>query len=318
MNRRAFMQGGFSAVALGTTARPAGRQAETGQKAAHQGIPKGGRRSIRKEVYGPEDYDAIWYLVNAGFVLRLGGHFIFLDPILMGDDPLYISLRERYIRSEELPVELSHYDPKQAYTQATPFPLLAGEVEKADHVLITHEHADHFDPRSIKAISHLRPRIIASKACHEVLIREGVPRDLLLEARYGSSFDLEVASVQIRYAEHSPGSCGFLLKTKYGNIYHPGDGKFDHPHKEEIGSLEVDYLLLPINDTNLGVGFAALLTQILQPRVVIPCHFGFVNPPIRSQGGHPAEYLTAIAARDYKIPHTDIVVLSFGGRYVLA
>ena len=125
-------------------------------------------------------------------------------------------------------------------------------------------------------------------------IREGVPRDLLLEARYGSSFDLEVASVQIRYAEHSPGSCGFLLKTKYGNIYHPGDGKFDHPHKEEIGSLDVDYLLLPINDTNLGVGFAALLTQILQPRVVIPCHFGFVNPPIRSQGGHPAEYLTAI------------------------
>ena len=97
---------------------------------------------------------------------------------------------------------------------------------------------------------------------------------------------------------NSEGACGFLLETRYGNIYHPGDGRFDHPHKAENCGLKVDYLLLPINDTNLGVGFAALLTRILQPKVVIPCHYGFTSPPVRSQGGHPAEFVTAPGGRE--------------------
>ena len=89
---------------------------------------------------------------------------------------------------------------------------------------------------------------------------------------------------------------------------------FDHKDKEEVVSLEVGYLLLPINDTNLGVGFAALLTHLLQPRVVIPCHYGYVYPAVRHQGGHPAEFVTALAARNYKIPSTDIMILSPGGK----
>ena len=87
---------------------------------------------------------------------------------------------------------------------------------------------------------------------------------------------------------------------------------------DEIANLDVDYLLVPINDTNLGVGFAALLTHMLQPRVVIPCHYGYTYPAVRSQGGHPAEFVTALAARNYKLPATDIVILSPGGRMVFA
>ena len=68
----------------------------------------------------------------------------------------------------------------------------------------------------------------------------------------------------------------------------------------------------------LGVGFAALLTHMLQPRVVIPCHYGYTYPAVRSQGGHPAEFVTALAARNYKLPATDIVILSPGGRMVFA
>mgnify|MGYP001414511377 CR=1 FL=1 len=102
------------------------------------------------------------------------------------------------------------------------------------------------------------------------------------------------------------------------NFYLPGDGRFDHDGKSHIAQMEVDYLLVPINDTNLGVGFAALLTYILQPRVVVPCHYGYTHPPVRSQAGHPAEFVTALAARGYDMPTTDIVILSPGGRLVLA
>jgi len=39
---------------------------------------------------------------------------------------------------------------------------------------------------------------------------------------------------------------------------------------------------------------------------------------VRSQAGHPAEFVTALAARGYDMPTTDIVILSPGGRLVLA
>ena len=113
-------------------------------------------------------------------------------------------------------------------------------------------------------------------------------------------------------------ACGYLVRTVHGNFYLPGDGRFDHDGKSHIAQMEVDYLLVPINDTNLGVGFAALLTYILQPRVVVPCHYGYTHPPVRSQAGHPAEFVTALAARGYDMPTTDIVILSPGGRLVLA
>ena len=288
-----------------------------GTPRSEQRSPRPSRR-IASEAFGKSQYDAIWYLVNVGFLIRLKGRFILLDPIFSGDNPEYIQLREGFKARGQGQVEVKYYDLDQVFTQPSHFPLQADEVQKVDAVLLSHEHTDHCDPRSIQQISHLKPRIIGSKACHESLLKQGVAKELLVEAAYGSVFDFETFSVEVQYADHSPGSCGFLIKTEYGNIYYPGDNKFDHSKKEEMCNLDVDYLLLPINDTNFGVGFAALLTQLLQPRVVIPCHFGFFYPPVRSQGGHPAEYVTAIAARNYHIPDTDIVILKPGGRYVLA
>ena len=124
-------------------------------------------------------------------------------------------------------------------------------------------------------------------------------------------------TVTVVPASHSPGACGYLIETRHGNIYHPGDGRFDHADKAANLSLDVEYLLLPINDTNMGVGFAALLAHLLQPRVVIPCHYGYTYPPVRWMGGHPAELVTALAARNYKMPSTDIMILSPGGKLVL-
>ena len=59
------------------------------------------------------------------------------------------------------------------------------------------------------------------------------------------------------------------------------------------------------------------LTHLLQPRVVIPCHYGYIYPAVRFQGGHPSEFVTALAARNYKIPDTDIMILNPGGKVVL-
>lgn len=273
---------------------------------------------ILQELFDGLKYSAIWRLVNAGFAIRIDGTYLFIDPVLNLPIPLYTSNSKEYINGKPLPSSMKAYDPQEVEVQPDDFPLRAADIRRADVVLLSHDHEDHFDRSTIRDIAHLEPTVIAPKYCRDELVRCGLPDRKIEAAEYGRSFSFTDLSVEIIYAEHKkPGDCGFLIKSRYGNIYYPGDSRFDHSHKAEIHGLSVDYLLLPINDTNFGAGMAALLTQILQPRAVIPCHYGFVFPPVRSQGGHPAEYLAALASRSYRIPNTDIMILKPGGKIVL-
>lgn len=284
-------------------------------------------RKIHDELYVDTGYDAIWRLSNAGFAVRLGDTYLFLDPVFTSPLKEYESRKRSFIESNGDTRRLEHrfYDkPENIYAEYYDSPLPPEHVEKANYILITHDHGDHFDPQGLAQISTLKPTIIAPKYLQSDILATGLTRETIIEASHGQTMDFEDFSVEVIPAEHGayqrpdPGACGFLVKTRYGNIYHPGDGNFDHPGKETICNLEVDYLLAPINDTNLGVGFAALLTHLLQPKIVIPCHYGYTYPPVRSQGGHPAEFVTALATRNYKIPHTDIIILTPGGKVVLA
>lgn len=282
-------------------------------------------RRIGGELYPNSGYDAIWRLPNAGFVIRLDDTYVFLDPIFTSPLPAYETVREESIEAGRLStyrLELKHYGPIDSlFREAHQMPLLPEDVQRVDHLLLTHEHYDHFDPVGLKNLAIQPQMTVAPKACHEELVEvAGLPLESITEASYGLTLDYEAFSLQVIPAAHknTPGACGYLIQTRHGNIYHPGDGQFDHDDKELVTSLDVQFLLLPINDTNLGVGFAALLTQLLQPTVVIPCHYGYGYPPVRSFAGSPAEFVTALAARSYDIPKTDIVILNPGGKYVLA
>ena len=145
-------------------------------------------------------------------------------------------------------------------------------------MLLSHEHHDHMDVHGLERLASLDPTIVAPRSCHQELLGIGYPDERLVDACYGETHDCSAFSAQVVPASHHgcTDACGYLLHTRHGNIYFHGDGKFDHEDKETVVNLDVDYLLLPINDTNLGVGFAALLTHLLQPRVVIPCHYGYI------------------------------------------
>lgn len=282
-------------------------------------------RRIGGELYPNSGYDAIWRLPNAGFVIRLDDTYIFLDPIFTSPLPAYEAVREESIEAGRLStyrIELKHYGPvDDMFREVHQMPLLSEDVQKIDHLLLTHEHYDHFDPDGLRNLAARPQMTVAPQACHEELVEvAGLPPESITEASYGLTLDYESFSLQVIPATHrnTPGACGYLIQTRHGNIYHPGDGQFDHDDKELVTSLDVQFLLLPINDTNLGVGFAALLTQLLQPTVVIPCHYGYGYPPVRSFAGSPAEFVTALAARNYEVPKTDIVILNPGGKYVLA
>ena len=281
-------------------------------------------RRIGGELYPNSGYDAIWRLPNAGFAIRLDDTYIFLDPIFTSPLPAYEEVREESLEAGRLStyrIELKHYSRwENLFREVHQMPLLPADVQKADHLLLTHEHYDHFDPVGLKSLATHPQMTVAPQACHEELVEvAAIPPESITEASYGLTLDYESFTLQVIPATHrnTPGACGYLIETRHGNIYHPGDGQFDQDDKELVTSLDVQVLLLPINDTNLGVGFAALLTQLLQPTVVVPCHYGYGYPPVRSFAGSPAEFITALAARNYELPKTDIVILNPGGKYVL-
>ena len=68
MNRRNFIETGLTAgVAAASTGIPQAKGKQTGRLTLPQ------PRKIAGELFGAGGYDAIWYLVNVGFVVRLGG-----------------------------------------------------------------------------------------------------------------------------------------------------------------------------------------------------------------------------------------------------
>ncbi|MEM2876099.1 MAG: MBL fold metallo-hydrolase, partial [Candidatus Bathyarchaeia archaeon] len=208
-------------------------------------------RRIREELYAARGPDGIWWLGNAGFAVRLGEHYIFIDPCVTEwvDNPI--------AHDGELVGSVKN--------RLHEFPLEADEFEKADLVLYTHDHSDHMDRGLFRKLVELESEIWAPELCKRSLLDEGVPAKQVHTARPGNSFrgaGCEVEVTRMRHAstggscqldlkwyyedvqDQDTCGCGYLLKTTYGNIYHPGDTYY----LQEISKLEVDYLLLPIHD----------------------------------------------------------------------
>jgi L-ascorbate metabolism protein UlaG (beta-lactamase superfamily) len=265
-------------------------------------------RKIARELYRKDGHDGIWFLGNMGFALRLGGKFLFIDPAVSGE----------------------------VYPGTNPlvhgFPLEPDEFQRADLVLYSHEHSDHMDRGLFPKLKQLKTEIWAPEYCRRFLLEAGIPADRIHIAKPGGSVTRDNIAIQfVRSRHESRGtpyyadvkdqdtvSVAFLIRTQHGNVFHPGDTMY----LSEFNQLEVDYLLLPINDTDLGVGWAATLAHRLQPGVIIPCHYRmwYKGGPGRfygSQSGHPAELLLALLVRGYSLPKTDILMLQPGGRLLL-
>ena len=171
-------------------------------------------RKIRTQLYAPKGLDGIWWLGNAGFVIRLEQQYVFIDPAVT-----------RQAHAEHEPVH--------------EFPLEPDEIEKADCVLYTHQHGDHMDTGLFPRLEQLKTEIFAPSYCEPFVLSEGIPREKFHIAEIGHSYARNSYTIEVVRARHSSRTkgqfyfsevedqdtcaCGFLVKTNYGNIYYPGD-----------------------------------------------------------------------------------------------
>jgi L-ascorbate metabolism protein UlaG (beta-lactamase superfamily) len=154
---------------------------------------------------------------------------------------------------------------------------------KADVILITHAHYDHFSPQDVENLSHEHTLLIGPAT-----VVERVPGEAVSLAP-GEEIEPErVPGVSVRgvaayntskrdpdgnvFHPREAGGLGFDLNVRGERLYHSGDTDVI-PEMDEVAG--VDVALLPVSGVYLRTaGEAAEAARRIQPRVAVPMHWG--------------------------------------------
>ena len=151
----------------------------------------------------------------------------------------------------------------------------AVEFPKADVILVTHEHGDHFDRVALEALGANADNLVTNARVAEMLgwgavMANGDSRDL----PGGIHLDAVPA---YNYSEgrtnfHPQGrDNGFILTIDGLRIYVAGDTE-DLPEMANIKDIDVAFL--PVNQPyTMTVDQCVNAAQVIQPKVLIPYHF---------------------------------------------
>jgi L-ascorbate metabolism protein UlaG (beta-lactamase superfamily) len=149
-------------------------------------------------------------------------------------------------------------------------------LPKADLILVTHDHTDHFSAGDIEKIMKPSTVIVSIRSVIEDLpdevkvSRTVAPGDtvtvngILIEA-------VPAYNIEKKFHPREKGYVGFVIHLKDRRVYHAGDTDLI-PEMEQI---EAEVALLPIGGKfTMDPVEAAKAAEIINPEVAIPMHWG--------------------------------------------
>jgi L-ascorbate metabolism protein UlaG (beta-lactamase superfamily) len=157
--------------------------------------------------------------------------------------------------------------------------------DKADILLISHEHFDHLSIDDIKKVVSEKTAVITIPACKKEL--SGLRVKEVRAVKPGDKVDLGDISIEVVPAYNlnkfrepgkpfhpkEDGKVGFILSVKGVRIYHAGDTD----PIPEMKNLKTDIALLPVSGTYVmtpeEAGEAA---RMIKPKLAIPMHYGTI------------------------------------------
>ncbi len=166
------------------------------------------------------------------------------------------------------------------FLTGNPKAAVGADKVRANYILISHGHGDHLGDAEAIA-KRTGAMVIANFEIATYLGNKGVSAHPL---HIGGAVKLPFGKVKLTIAHHGSsfpdGSyagnpCGFVVSMGGANIYHACDTGLFYDMKL-IGERDpLDVALLPIGDNfTMGPEDAVIATELLNPRVVIPVHYG--------------------------------------------
>jgi L-ascorbate metabolism protein UlaG (beta-lactamase superfamily) len=153
---------------------------------------------------------------------------------------------------------------------------LKGNHPKADIILITHDHPDHLDKKSIELIAKKNTMVVFPES-----IKVDVNGVILKPVKVNSTNIIEgykivaVPAYNIKKTMFHPknkGYVGYIVEIDGIKIYHTGDTE----RIPEMKNINADIILLPLGQTYTmnSVEEAVEVVKDVKAKVAIPIHFG--------------------------------------------
>ncbi|UQZ90347.1 Zn-dependent hydrolase [Deltaproteobacteria bacterium Smac51] len=146
----------------------------------------------------------------------------------------------------------------------------------ADIILITHDHHDHCDPATVKALTGPKTKIFTERRSAAKLRAEGIGRAVIV---LEPGDEVEVFGVNIKavpaynigkdFHPKENNYLGFIVTMDGLSVYHAGDTDFI----PEMKAIHPQVALLPVSGTYVMTAQEAVQAALaINPEVVIPMH----------------------------------------------
>jgi L-ascorbate 6-phosphate lactonase len=243
----------------------------------------------------PQGAIQLWWLGQAGYAFKTAdGRVVVVDPYLSD-------------AAERL----------HGFKRMMPAPIAAAEV-RADWLVFTHEHTDHFDPDTVPAIAANNPacRFAGPEGCREPMRQAGIDPGRAVDLRPGTTVldrGLTVRAVPADHGDLSASALTVVLELDGVRVFLSGDTALRLSSFAPLFEPRLDLMVTCINGVygNLGHLDAALLVQTAKPRRALPCHFWMF---VEHGGADPGGFRDACLRM---APETQALLLKPGEGFLL-
>jgi L-ascorbate metabolism protein UlaG (beta-lactamase superfamily) len=150
--------------------------------------------------------------------------------------------------------------------------------DRADVILITHAHSDHFSTEDIERIRTDETQIFAPRDVAQELSGNvtAVEPGAIIQANGLKGEAVPAYNIvpdRLEFHPKTNGWVGYVLTLGDHTYYHAGDTD----HVQELENVQADVALLPIGGTyTMDATQAAGLARAIRPQLAVPMHYGFV------------------------------------------
>lgn len=186
-----------------------------------------------------------------------------------------------------------------------------------DCIIATHPHYDHFDKDAMpELMANNRTHLYASVNCETEMKQLDFMNTRTSYVKPGDVFvvgDFTLEFVPCDHGTGAPDAVGVVITVDHKKIYEAGDTCLRLDRVEAYKKKgPFDVLIAPINGAygNMNEQECARLSNALNPKVTIPCHYGM----FASHGGNPGVFYD-VMKKEY--PNNEVLLMTQGEELIL-